>query len=612
MSVKKVFANVKTKIHNIKSNVKSKFNRTSVFSVKGVDNTTTVYQTVQPASVQTITPKSRTELDVKTSLYKISNQFGINVEDLIQMLENAGNCTIESLAEMDEMTFNKVILCLQRALKDSSTDGNVDMMKAGSAFIQFKNEIVHANKSITEAQAEVDKNKDKDFYDILLEKCPELQNKSIDNVTVQELKEAIRNLLLKKISDEQIASAQENNNAHEVAKDSISEILCKCSSEERAKIFAAISLLLAEENNPELKKLIPVMYKKQLDMLSKADPEQLLKFIQDCPELLEALLPHDIVEKLKILGLQYLPKEKLIEFRDQIIQKLEAIPAEDIQGTFHVIAKIKNGTKFEDLLPEEQRLYNNYSALITDIVSIFGAVPASYSPEEAIQILEPIKINLENNGVLEQLYQIVSMNLNDLSEIFRDYPVDKINEVLNQISNNKYGEVTGNVSNNSQTNDVGIPQRTSSEDYMNALVRQNNIVSTIKDANKSDEPQFLLITRANKTDKSAVVANSTQKYQSVKCLSAKDLFDGLANKYIKIDDVLDNYRDLSHSAKLFVNKMIEIMSPAEQNFRLDGMPNSEAVDIIKHSNINPEDLKLALDFASRKELEKIEENRASS
>ena len=54
------------------------------------------------------------------------------------------------------------------------------------------------------------------------------------------------------------------------------------------------------------------------------------------------------------------------------------------------------------------------------------------------------------------------------------------------------------------------------------------------------------------------------------------------------------------------------MSPAEQNFRLDGMPNSEAVDIIKHSNINPDDLKLALDFASRKELEKLEENRVSS
>ena len=77
--------------------------------------------------------------------------------------------------------------------------------------------------------------------------------------------------------------------------------------------------------------------------------------------------------------------------------------------------------------------------------------------------------------------------------------------------------------------------------------------------------------------------------------------------------MLDNYEDLPSSTQLFVDDMISSMSKGMQTYFLNGIKgkNHVIVNIVKKISADPEKLNLALDYASKKELERLEETRYS-
>ena len=62
----------------------------------------------------------------------------------------------------------------------------------------------------------------------------------------------------------------------------------------------------------------------------------------------------------------------------------------------------------------------------------------------------------------------------------------------------------------------------------------------------------------------------------------------------------------------FVNKLVEIMSPGQQNYFLNGIKNTIVLAIIRHTNIDPSKLELALDYASQKEVDRIMEEKENA
>ena len=102
-----------------------------------------------------------------------------------------------------------------------------------------------------------------------------------------------------------------------------------------------------------------------------------------------------------------------------------------------------------------------------------------------------------------------------------------------------------------------------------------------------------------------------EKFQTLKGLSSKDILDGLANKFIKIGDVLDKYNDLTQSAKDFLNKFIESMSTGIQNYLLNGLSGNIVVKIAKHTNIDFSKLELnSLTYDEKQQIKQIQEERS--
>ena len=188
-------------------------------------------------------------------------------------------------------------------------------------------------------------------------------------------------------------------------------------------------------------------------------------------------------------------------------------------------------------------------------------------------------------------------------------------KTLNKITDNKFGEAVGDTNpdnlykenpENNETSSLGLAQRTSSENYMSALMRQNNIAQAINETNKSVKPEFTLIEKTVKTEKPK--QNFVQNWTSV---TSDELRYQLSNNNISFGDILDNYGDLSDSTQRFVDDMISAMSAGMQTYFLNGIKgkNHVVVAIVKKISADPEKLNLALDYASEKELQRINEQK---
>ena len=565
------------------------------------------------SGVMTPDKNNLTMTDIDSKLNKIVSNTQLSLKDLKNILNFCGY-TEEKLLAMNTTDLEQLCCIIQVALK-CVTDkyGNLNKRDLPMALLTTKVAVVQMGIKESDKLTDfVKENLKKDLLDIIKEQVPSLKDVSIKDISAQQLKEIFKTAIQKSLSPE-----NKNKRDPQIVMDFLMAAISKCDPDEKAKIFHAFALLLKDK---DMQEMIPDAYKTVLGSFGN-DIKRLNDFITNVgPEILRELgFDETTIKIINLEALNDLSFEQVQGIIKSVVDALDKIDENDLPILRKVLTSINNGTTNE-LTTEELKILKKYGPLLNTTITVVAG--SANRPELKAQLYEhykPLFDLLEKLGVSEQICAGVNIMYNASPESFKGKSRDDVIKFFNEMTNNKYSEAIGDTNpdnlykpeSSASTSDFGLPQRTSTENYISALMRQNDLVQTINDSSKSDEPAFLVLTKPIKPEKNKVVVDTTQKRQSVKGLLAKDLFEGLSNKTISIDYVLDNYKDLTHSAKLFVNKLIEIMSPAEQNFRLDGMPNSEAVDIIKHSNINPDDLNLALDYASRKELEEIEKDKAA-
>ena len=604
------------KIHNrIQTRIRQVKSSGPIF---GVGRKTQSAVSASEQAPQTIQPKVRTADILNKDLTVIANKYGVTLEEIKKLLAD-GNSTEEDLLKATSVEYEKIKSCLDAALKDSIVDGKVDLQAALKSFAEHKVKVLHEEKSLAEAKQEVKQEKDMDLYDALLKKCKELGGRPIEEVSDEELKEALKKVLLEMFSEAKRQEwASKDDAAKKAAMDTFNAMLLKCSPEEKAKMFRAICKLLCEE---DMKDLAAPIYQNTLAMLTseKADLKVVAEFIDTVGEdFFKGLGFSDKeIAVIKQITFSELPPDKLKLIAQNILNMLKSISPDELKKTLEILAKIENGTKLEELSPEELALYNKNKQLIGNVIAfITGAIEnQKISEAEKQEILAPILGCAQELGVADLIYGRVDSFIRQTQDMNVQIDSNEIAKFINKMTKNAYSEAIGdnNPDNlyrgdgaDSSSGGFGFAQRISQEGFWAAMSgkyesTQKVLATEIKDAN--------IYVLSNAADKKESVSLPWQKYQSVKNLNAKDVHDGLINNHIKFSDLLDNYKDLTHSAKFFVNKLIEIKSPAEQSYILDGVSNHEAIEIIKQAKLNPEDLKIALDYASKKELERMEKEK---
>ena len=559
----------------------------------------------------------RTQADVESAISKIISGTGLTLDEAKKLIDGYVSLNKTTVTEVDTVIYQKILFSLSYAIKDCTVNGKLDKEKLNKIFGCY----LYLSTSSDKKEVNFDDIRmgmKMSLVQFIKLKNPELRDKK--EITAQDIKNTLKTFIKQHFTAEKI---EEYKNKPAEARNIIKSLfglkLENCTDAERKLLFEAFVLLLKEEDSSEYTSILIGEVAKNL----KENPEKLQNFINnDIRPLLKNLGFDDkVIERLINLGLiQNINADNIEGLLNEGIKFLKSIDSNDLSLLLDALeVYLSNG----ELTKEQAEIMTKYKDQLSSLVNVIVAV--SDKPElmqQHNELFAQLQKMLEEKGLDKYVYQTALQLYQSSPQMFENLTsLDDFIKNLNKLTNNKFGEVIGDKNPDNlykadsaeKSNTFGFEQNNTSENFLTSLERRDYLKQNIMNENQSDDSKFLLLTEQVKSGKSKFVVEDTAvKYQSLKSLSAKDLFDGLSNKDIDIDYVLDNYKDLSHSAKLFVNKLIEIMSPAEQNFRLDGMPNSEAIDIIKHSNINPEDLKLALDFASRKELEKLEENRVSS
>ena len=518
-------------------------------------------------------------------------------------------------SDFNKEALQKALNCLKYAIEDSrDVNGKFDKEKFQKIFGCYVFMTMMSDKKNVSCD-DARKVMNMSLIQFVTVHNPNLKGKK--NFTAADVKDSLKIFVKKNFTQEKL---QELANAPESAKSAIKSmfgmLLDNCKPDELNMLFKAFVMLLQDQ---EMVQHVPVLIKEVCDNLKNDKTGRLEQFLNnDLGSILESLgFKPATIEKLKQLGLfENINADNIGDLLTGGLQFLQEINPDELA----ILIEALNILSQDGELSQKQiDVLNKYKPQLDQLISVIGKVannPELLQGHE--ELFQKIQKLLGEKGLDNYVYNGIRSLFEQFPELFNNCASqDDLTKILNKLTDNHYSKTVGDTnpdnlykgSNNSENSDFGLPQRTSAENYWSALSKQNEIAQTILEANKSNEPEFLVLTTASKNKKSEGVTIPWQKYQSVKSLTADDIFEGLSNNDIDIDYVLDNYKDLSHSAKLFVNKLIEIMSPAEQSFRLDGMANSDALDIIRHAHLNPEDLNLALDFASRKELEQMEEER---
>ena len=556
----------------------------------------------------------------ENSIRKIASKFNVSVNDIHDFINKAFGYSKEEFYSLDEQLYslisNRTIQVVLNIIK--SKESKLPISERLSKFAKNINYMMQNGNSIEELTNFIEHFEEKGLFQILKVQFPsELkQYNSAKDVPPATLEGCLQKFFTKFKQYENKDDKKNVGKSLAIFRNLLSRTsaddykilynaFIKVVSKEDEKFAALISMIDNFKENPEA-------FKKFIDEdLQKICAEKGLDYEKVKPiinKIAEVAKSNNIdsVEFLKNL-LDLFDNKKMYDK----LKQLDENELNDNQKTFmsnYEKYQALKGKNPEDLSIEDKTFLAEIKSKELAIKEGIAAALAAHNQKDAKKIFEVAQdfYGLSMDGVLDKL-----------SDIVREYKIDIDKQFFDEITDGKFSErfeaTKKENSQKSEQPDIGLPQRTTIEKMQYSWMRKNDLETALAEANKTNEPEFLVLTSAGKNIRNVVtISIPWQKYQSVKDLTAKDIYEGLTNNYIDIDKVLDNYKDLTHSAKLFVNKLIEIMSPAEQSFRLDGMANSEALDIIRHAHLNPEDLNLALDFASRKELEKMEEERQTA
>ncbi len=558
----------------------------------------TALATANTGSVSSIVDTENEAEKIKKHRLEILNttikQYKLKKEEVLEFIKSVYGYNEERLYTLNNSEFNAIGNLIEAVaefmVKNSNAKKNGKNINTKEAFQESAKEIKKLlDNGYTTEQATnfINNFENLKILDILKIHHPELKNYQ----SLKDIPQDIIEQIVKKFLD--------NFATHDGTKDNMdigesyqifSSLMNRCTTEE-AGIFMNAFLAIAEKDD-KYKGLV-----------------HSIKMLKDKPETLEALLNDQNLNKIFTdLGLK---KEEIKGFLEELF-KTGLNPktiAEKIGNYIEPLTTKYNELKNKkDLSDNDKKFIEMYENIQQG--NIFTAV------EYLLQRIKDIGekqgtrlVNCANNG---GFYEELMTNL---ATYFNEHPDDTSKELLNKITDNNYSEYELKAENTDKqsfseadnTDKFGLTQRFSYEQIAllsnSVSQKQSDLLITTEDNEFSlikDEP---------------AVTDPNQSYNNFKNLTVNEIRTGLSRQKIKISDVLHQYKNLSQSGKDFIEGLIKTMPKNSQYYYLKCIPSNIAiVALIKHTKINPEgfDIESSLDYASRKEVERIQEEKENN
>ena len=541
----------------------------------------------------------------------------LTVEDVLKMLSVLASLNTERKELSPEQKTNilsNITKCLRFAIEDCKTEnGKVDKDKLRNTFGCYV--LLTCNKEKPMTCEQVQKMMKMSLVQMIKAQNPALKEKT--EITAKDIADVLKSVIQEKLKDKDKLNSMSKCPAEvkEYIRSLFGAGLEKCSPEEMKLLTEAFIILLKDN---DLDDEVHIIVSEVCNSL-KDKPEELNKFINTT--LVQILKKHnfsdDAINRITTSALSdFLAKnpdklEILIQGGIDFLRSLADNP-KDLEILLKVLDKHLN-PEIDDLSDEELAVLNKYQGQISQLIQVYAQV--ANKPELAERFQEKLK---ELNGLVEQT-GLENYIFNSLQNLFEQNPdlfenfnsKDDFIKKLNEITDNKYSEAIGdtnpenlyNDASNTQDNNIGMSQRVSYEQIAllsnSVSQKQSDLLITTEDNEFSfikDEP---------------AVTDPNQSYNNFKNLTVDEIRTGLSRQKIKISDVLHQYKNLSQSGKDFIEGLIKTMPKNSQYYYLKCIPSNIAiVALIKHTKINPEgfDIESSLDYASRKEVERIQEN----
>lgn len=545
----------------------------------------------------------------------------LTVNDVLKMLsvlESLNTCKNKLPAEEIKNRLSKIMKCLRFAIEDCKTEnGKIDKDKLRNTFGCYV--LLTSNKEKPMTCEQVQKMMKMSLVQMIKAQNPALKEKT--EITAKDIADVLKSAIQEKLKDKDKLNSMSKCPAEvkEYIRSLFGAGLEKCSPEEMKLLTEAFIILLKDN---ALDDEVHIIVSEVCNSL-KDKPEELNKFINTT--LVQILKKHnfsdDAINRITTSALSdFLAKnpdklEILIQGGIDFLKSLADNP-KDLEILLKVLDK-QLTQQLDNLSEEELAVLNKYQGQISQLIQVYAQV--ANKPELAEIFKEKLQ---ELNGLVQQtgLGNYIFNSLQNLYEqnpdLFNNFnSKDDFIKKLNEITDNKYSEAIGdtnpdnlyNEASNTQDNNIGMNQRFSYEQ-----------IALLSNSVSQKQSDLLITTEDNEysliKDESSVT-DPNQSYNNFKNLTVDEIRTGLSRQKIKISDVLHQYKNLSQSGKDFIEGLIKTMPRNSQYYYLKCIPSNIAiVALIKHTKINPEgfDIESALDYASRKEVERIQEEKENN
>ena len=437
--------------------------------------------------------------------------------------------------------------------------------------------------------------------------------KNTDKEVSEEELEKAAEKLFKGLFDEKLSKAKTQKERDFAIKQQIQtfgRLLINTKGEDRTILVKAIKNLLQENRVQGVKNLF----------ISSVDDEQkhemAAKLGNEMPEIAEGIKDEDLIqiEVLRAINLsaedkKQLPNEVKLQLQNFFNKYSEA----DIKA---LVELYKNKSSIENIPENLKEALKEYIYLVNissgDITGL-AVKDSNLTKEEHLNINKELDSNINRFGA--DTYNAVHVKT---AEVIDKHPEllnmskEEAVEFLDKVSNGQFstivkesGVAQGLIKGDAASSTgVGLEQKTSQEMYWSTSLAVEQKIQELYKEQENENKSYVVESNV----KDEALKTPWQKFQIVKGLSAKELLNGIANKYIKINDVLDKYNELTQSAKDFINNLIKSMSRGIQNYVLNTLKGDIALDIAESANIDISKLKLDhLSFDQRKRAEAIQE-----
>lgn len=546
--------------------------------------------------------------------------YNIKNEDALRFIEKISGYNEQAFFELPLEQFKEYVNLLENVLEFMVQKGQhlgkekSDMSLLLDSAAEKVSKMLKNGNKVQEASNFIENFEDSSLFDILkIENPGELAKyKSLNEVPEDVLENCIKKLFVKYKEQEGTRSHANIGKSLTVFKN----LLARTSPEEYKILYNAF-VKVAKSEDERFAAISSTIES------FKNNPSEFKKFIdEELPKFCASQEPALDVNKVKPLFLKIAKAANengtdTIEFmndllnilsNDQLYENIKNKKEEERTAGEKELFGLLEKEKEILQIPEEKRtkeqkeflenLKNNKKSYNKAIIASLMA----YNQKDSKKIIdEAKKYGFSEDEILTELINI--------SKEYDNIILDK--DLLDDLTNGKFSEVYKNVeeasAKASNTDVIGLPQKNNGS---SVAIITANVENKIKQLYQTTNDNNKFYVEKGSNVKTEVERSSrTHNWAS---LTTEDLRKQLSEKTIKFGEVLDNYKDLPDSTKLFVDDMIASMSMGMQAYFLNGIKgqNHVVIQIVKKISTNPDRLNLALDYASEKELERIKNEKA--